>query len=94
MNFDIIKWIVLALLLWNLIVFFIFGIDKAKAKKRRWRISEHTLLTCAFLLGSLGGLCGMKLFHHKTLHKKFYIGLPLMLVFHIFILILFIYYFH
>ncbi len=88
------KWFFLLVVLWNILVFLMFGIDKYKAKKNRWRIPEHTLLTCAFLLGSLGGFFGMKLFHHKTLHKKFYIGLPLMLVFHIFIFILFVYYFH
>lgn len=88
------EWIFLLILLWNIIVFSMFGIDKYKAKKDRWRIPEHTLLTCAFLLGSFGGFAGMKIFHHKTLHKKFYIGLPLLLVLHLFLLILFVYYFH
>ena len=88
------EWIFLIILLWNIIVFSMFGIDKYKAKKNRWRIPEHTLLTCAFLLGSLGGFCGMKLFHHKTFRKKFYIGLPLMLVFHVFLLIVCTHYFH
>ena len=83
------KYLIFIFLFWNFIVFLLFGIDKYKAKKNRWRIPEHTLLTCSFLLGSLGGFAGMKIFHHKTRHKKFSIGLPLMLALHFFLFILF-----
>lgn len=75
--------ILYAILLWNGVVFLLFGIDKYKAKKGHWRIPEKTLLWCAFLLGSVGALLGMKTFRHKTLHNKFRIGLPLMVVFHL-----------
>ncbi len=71
------------LLIWNSMVFILFGIDKYKAQKGRWRIPEKTLLWCALLFGSVGALVGMKVFRHKTLHNKFCIGLPLMLLLHI-----------
>jgi uncharacterized membrane protein YsdA (DUF1294 family) len=53
--------------------------DKIKAKKNRWRIPEATLLGIAIIGGSLGVLCGMRLFRHKTLHPKFFIGVPIIL---------------
>lgn len=74
------------LLIWNSIVFILFGADKYKAKKGHWRIPEKFLLWCAFLFGSVGAFCGMKVFRHKTLHNKFRIGLPLMLLFHFLLL--------
>jgi len=66
------------LLLVNVVTFFTYGIDKYKAKKGKWRISEATLLLMAFLGGSIGAWLGMKAFHHKTMHKKFYIGVPIL----------------
>lgn len=53
--------------------------DKIKAKKNKWRISEATLVWIAILGGSIGVVCGMRLFRHKTLHPKFSIGVPLIL---------------
>jgi uncharacterized membrane protein YsdA (DUF1294 family) len=53
---------------------------KSKAKQGRWRISEATLLMLAVLGGSIGALLGMKVWHHKTMHKKFKYGLPLILI--------------
>lgn len=53
--------------------------DKIKAKKNQWRIPEATLLWIAVLGGSLGIMCGMRLFRHKTLHPKFSFGVPLIL---------------
>lgn len=64
----------------NILTFLIFGIDKYKAKQGKWRISEATLLTLAVIGGSIGALLGMKVWHHKTLHKKFKYGLPLILL--------------
>lgn len=80
-----------AVLIWNGVVFLLFGIDKYKAKKGLWRIPEKTLLWCALLFGSVGALLGMKVFRHKTLHNKFRIGLPLMLIFHIILIAVLIY---
>lgn len=68
------------LIVMNIIAFIIYGIDKWKAQKKRWRISEKMLLFLAIIGGSVGALAGMYTFHHKTLHKKFTIGVPLILV--------------
>ncbi len=63
---------------WNLIVFLIYGLDKLKAKAEKWRISEKALLLMALFFGGTGALLGMGVFHHKTKHKKFTIGVPLL----------------
>ena len=60
----------------NVITFFMYGIDKWKAKKSKWRIRETALLGLAVLGGSIGAWLGMKVWHHKTLHKKFKYGVP------------------
>ena len=60
-------------LLINLFAFSLFGIDKRKAVKRKWRIPEATLLTVAALGGGAGALLGMYTFHHKTRKPKFYV---------------------
>ena len=64
----------------NVATFITFGIDKWKAKNSKWRIKESTLLTFAVLGGSIGAWLGMKVWHHKTLHKKFKYGIPLILL--------------
>ena len=61
----------------NITSFLLYGIDKFKAKKNLWRISEATLLTMAAIGGSIGAWAGMRLWHHKTMHKKFKYGIPL-----------------
>jgi uncharacterized membrane protein YsdA (DUF1294 family) len=53
--------------------------DKIKAKKNLWRIPEATLMWVAAAGGSLGSILGMNVFHHKTKHLKFSLGLPLIL---------------
>lgn len=68
------------LLLANAMTFITYGIDKYKAKKGKWRISEATLLLMAVFGGSIGAWLGMKAFHHKTMHKKFYIGVPTIII--------------
>ena len=74
----------------NVITFFVYGIDKWKAKRAKWRIPEATLLGMAALGGSIGAGLGMKTWHHKTLHKKFKLGIPLILFVQIALLIWFI----
>ena len=64
----------------NVVTFFMYGIDKWKAKKSKWRIRETALLGLAVLGGSIGAWLGMKAWHHKTLHRKFRYGVPLILV--------------
>ena len=72
--------IICYLLAINIATFLLYGIDKYKAKKGRWRISEATLLTMAAIGGSIGAWAGMRLWHHKTMHKKFKYGIPLIII--------------
>ena len=64
----------------NIVSFFLYGIDKYKAKKNKWRISEATLLMIAVIGGSIGAWVGMRLWHHKTMHKKFKYGIPVIMI--------------
>ena len=64
----------------NLVLFAMMGIDKYKARNRLWRITEKTLFVTAILGGSIGGILGMKLFRHKTLHNSFRFGFPAILI--------------
>lgn len=64
----------------NAVTFIVYGIDKYKAKKAKWRIPEATLLLLAVLGGSVGAWVGMKVWHHKTMHKKFKYGIPAILL--------------
>ena len=64
----------------NAVTFIVYGIDKYKAKKARWRIPEATLLLLAVLGGSIGAWMGTKVWHHKTKHKKFKYGIPAILL--------------
>ena len=68
------------LLLANVVTFIAYGIDTNKEKKGKWRISEATIKQKAFWGGSIGAWLGMKAFHHKTMHKKFYIGVPTFII--------------
>ena len=65
----------------NLLALVLCGIDKWKARRDRWRIPEKTLFLSAILGGSIGLLVGMHLFRHKTKHKSFTIGVPLIFIF-------------
>ncbi len=62
----------------NVITFAVYGLDKYKAGKQKWRISERTLLLLAFLGGSIGALLGMLIWHHKIRKPKFYLTVPLL----------------
>ncbi|MEG0133337.1 MAG: DUF1294 domain-containing protein [Clostridium sp.] len=64
----------------NLLGFFIMLIDKKRAIKKQWRISEKALIIISIIGGSIGMLFGMNTFRHKTKHKKFTIGVPFILV--------------
>ena len=64
----------------NIVTFLVYGIDKWKAKQGSWRISEATLLMLAVIGGTIGALLGMQVWRHKTIHKKFKYGLPLILL--------------
>ena len=64
----------------NAVTFIIYGIDKYKAKNAKWRIPEATLLLMTVIGGSVGAWLGMKVWHHKTMHKKFKYGIPAILM--------------
>ena len=64
----------------NVITFIIYGIDKLKAKKGKWRTPEACLLGLAVIGGSIGAYLGIKVWHHKTLHKKFKYGIPAIII--------------
>ena len=67
----------------NAVAFILYGIDKYKAKKNQWRISEATLLLMAVIGGSIGAWVGMRIWHHKTMHKKFKYGIPVIIIFQV-----------
>ncbi len=64
----------------NTLTFLLYGIDKYKAKKNQWRISEATLLMMAVFGGRIGAWIGMRLWHHKTKHKKLKYGIPVIII--------------
>lgn len=70
----------LYLLAVNLAAFLLMGTDKRRARRGKWRISEKTLFLPAVLGGALGGMLGMRAFHHKTKHWYFRLGFPLLLI--------------
>ncbi len=74
------KNILIYLIIINFLGFLIMFIDKKKAEKGRWRISEHTLFVFTWLGGGIGNIAGMYAFRHKTQKKKFTIGMPLILI--------------
>ena len=80
--------ILIWLIVINTISVFICIADKIKAKKHRRRISEKTLFLLSFLGGALFMYVTMRLIRHKTLHKKFMIGLPAIIIAHCIIAIL------
>lgn len=67
----------------NLCAFVAFGFDKLKARRGAWRTPESTLLLLAAIGGSFGAFLGMKVWRHKTQHKKFTILVPLLMAIHI-----------
>ena len=84
------------ILLWYLLIvnaagFVLMLADKLKAKKKKWRIKESTLMGCAAIGGSIGILAGMYTFRHKTLHTKFTVGVPLILAIQIGFVLYFIF---
>ena len=84
------KNLIIFLIVINVIGFLAMGIDKHKAKKGYWRISEATLMTICFLGGGIGTITGMYKFRHKTKKLKFTIGMPTILICEIVIIIYFL----
>ena len=75
----------------NILTFLVYGIDKWKARNGKWRISEATLLLLAVIGGSIGAWAGMSVWHHKTLHKKFRYGVPMILIIQVALIIYMLY---
>ena len=65
--------------IWNFVVFLIYGIDKYRAVKNKWRISEKALIACALLMGGIGAKSGMEAFRHKTKKPLFKYGVPVII---------------
>lgn len=72
------------LLVWlaviNLLTFLVYGADKRRARRGKWRVPEKTLFLLPLLGGSIGALLGMRVFHHKTKHWYFVWGIPAILL--------------
>lgn len=84
---DIREFIYVYLIVVNTVSFILFFIDKKRARKELYRISESFLFNISIIGGALGSLLGMKVFHHKTKKKKFIIGIPIILIFNIIVFI-------
>lgn len=80
MKIEFLKIFFIYLVAINVATFFTFGVDKWKAAHSKWRIPEASLLGLAIIGGSIGALLGMKVWRHKTKHKKFKYGVPLILI--------------
>lgn len=93
MNFTLITNIMFFYLAFiNVLGFVLMGIDKQKARHKKWRIPEKTLFLTAILGGSIGSILGMQIFRHKTRHTAFVIGMPCILIIQIILAVLLIRY--
>ncbi len=81
------KYLLLYLLIVNLFSAILTVVDKKRAEKNKWRISENALIFTAVLGGAVAEYITMKVIHHKTLHKKFMTGLPVIIVFQLILII-------
>lgn len=88
-NIFSIKNIIIFLIIINIISFLAMWIDKYKAKKGKWRIPEKTLIILSLVGGSIGSLCGMYTFRHKTKKMRFSIGIPAILIFQILLIVVY-----
>jgi len=79
--------IVAVLILWNIVTFMMYSIDKRRANKGQWRIKESTLLLVAFLMGGVGAFLGMTLLRHKTKHLQFRVLLPLAVILNVLVIV-------
>ena len=85
---DLTKILIIYFVTINLATFLVYGVDKWKAKRSKWRITEAALLLLAVLGGSIGALLGMKVWRHKTMHKKFKYGIPLIIIVQVVVVLL------
>ena len=71
------------IIVWNIIVFALYGIDKYRSIHGKWRRSEKALISCAVFLGAAGAYLGMRIFRHKTKKPLFNIGIPICILINI-----------
>lgn len=83
------KFIILYIIILNLTLFILMGIDKRRAKLNKWRISEKSLFLFSLFGGSIGGIIGIYTFKHKTRHLNFTLGFPIILILQLIILYIF-----
>ncbi len=93
------SWLFLWFFFMNILTFFVYGVDKWKAKRQASkpntrRIPERNLLIAAAIGGSLGAYLGMHIWHHKTRHRIFQIGVPLLLILQILLFFILYVWFH
>ncbi|WP_428909339.1 DUF1294 domain-containing protein [Niallia sp. Krafla_26] len=84
------EYLALYFIIINIIGLIMMKIDKQRAQKHQYRISENTLWTIAVIGGALGTTIGMNLFRHKTKHLSFKIGFPILAILDIFLIIYFL----
>lgn len=84
--------IILYLVIINVVTFLLYGVDKWKAQRARWRIPESVLLGMAAIGGSVGAWLGMQAWRHKTQHAKFRYGVPIILIAQVALLVWFLFY--
>ena len=77
------KLLLIYLVIMNVIGFIMMAVDKYKAKHHAWRINEKSFFLISLIGGSLGTIMGMYTFHHKTKHWNFVYGLPIILLGHV-----------
>ena len=90
-DINLLHIVLIYLVIINVVSFFIYGFDKWKAKKSKMRIREAALLGLAVLGGSIGAWLGMKVWHHKTLHKKFKYGVPTIIIVQLALIVYYLY---
>ncbi len=84
---NVVLWLSIYLVVVNVLGFAMMGVDKARARKRAWRIPEAHLMIVALIGGSVGSILGMWMFRHKTKHWYFAYGLPVILILQIAIVV-------
>ena len=74
------NWTLVIFVIWNVVVAFLYGVDKLRSRRGMWRIRESALIVPAFLFANIGAMLGMIIFNHKTSKIKFRIAVPLSMV--------------
>ena len=87
MRYPLMSFVIIHLCIISLIAIFVTVSDKIKAKRGKWRIPESVLLAISAMGGSFAMYTAMKLIRHKTNHRRFMLGIPIMMLFHVILLL-------